>query len=106
MKAAMSGKWRSKWFSMEPDWKDIGNHDMGAVGFVAGPALSADAQKHLATFIKDLETKKVKLFKGPLDYQDGSPFLKAGQTASDKKLWQMDQLLNGMTGSSQAEITE
>jgi simple sugar transport system substrate-binding protein len=106
MKAAMSGKWRSKWFSMEPDWKDIGNHDMGAVGFVAGPALSADAQKHLATFTKDLETKKVRLFKGPLNYQDGSPFLKAGQTASDKQLWQMDQLLNGMTGSSQAEITE
>jgi simple sugar transport system substrate-binding protein len=79
---------------------------MSAVGFVAGPALSADAQKHLAIFIKDLESKKVNLFKGPLNYQDGSPFLKSGQTASDKQLWQMDQLLSGMTGPSQAEITE
>ena len=106
LKTAMSGNWKSKWLSMEPDWKDISNHDMGAVGFVAGPALSADAQKQLATFIKDLGSKKIKLFKGPLNYQDGSPFLKAGQTASDKQLWQMDQLLNGMTGPSQAKITE
>ena len=106
LKAAMSGHWKSKWLSMEPNWKDISNHDMGTVGFVAGPALSADAQKHLDAFIKDLGSKKIKLFKGPLNYQDGSPFLKAGQTASERQLWQMDQLLSGMTGPSQTKTTE
>ncbi|MGD8724410.1 MAG: hypothetical protein PVG00_10790, partial [Desulfobacterales bacterium] len=95
-----------KWLSLEPDWKDINNHDMGTAGFVTGPALSADAQKQLTTFIKKLATKRINLFKGPLDYQDGSPFLKAGQTASVRQLWQMDQLLSGMTAPSQATTTE
>ena len=106
LKAAMSGNWRSTWLSLEPEWKDIGNHETSSVGFVAGPALSAEAQKHLAAFIKDLGSKRINLFKGPLNYQDGSPFLKAGQKASDRQLWQMDQLLSGMTGPSQAKVTE
>ncbi|MGD8799079.1 MAG: BMP family ABC transporter substrate-binding protein [Desulfobacterales bacterium] len=106
LKAAKSDNWKSKWLSLEPDWKDINNHDMGTAGFVTGPALSADAQKQLTTFIKKLATKRINLFKGPLDYQDGSPFLKAGQTASVRQLWQMDQLLSGMTGPSQATTTE
>ena len=106
LKAAVSGKWQSKWLSMEPDWKDISNPGMGAVGFVSGPALSATAQKHLVSFINGLGKKKINLFRGPLNYQDGSPFVKAGQTASDKQLWHMDQLLRGMTGQSQAKKTE
>jgi simple sugar transport system substrate-binding protein len=38
-----------------------------------------------------------------LNYQDGSPFIKAGETASDKQIWYMEQLLEGMTGQSSAK---
>lgn len=103
MKAAFSGKWQSKWVWLGPDWKNINNPDTSTVGYVAGPALPASAQKHLDGFIKDLGSGKINLFKGPLNYQDGSPFVKAGQSASDKQIWYMEQLLQGVDGQSSAK---
>ncbi|MEE9495309.1 MAG: BMP family ABC transporter substrate-binding protein [Desulfobacterales bacterium] len=103
VKAAFSGKWQSKWVWLGPDWKNINNPDTSTVGYVAGPALPASAQKHLDGFIKDLGSGKINLFKGPLNYQDGSPFVKAGQSASDKQVWYMEQLLQGIDGQSSAK---
>ena len=100
IKAARSGKWKRKWIWLKPDWKNINNPDKTAVGFVAGPALSESARAQLHKFIRDLATGKVNLFKGPLNYQDGKPFVKAGQTASDKQIWFMEQLLEGMERDS------
>jgi simple sugar transport system substrate-binding protein len=96
IKAAKSGKWKSKWIWLKPDWKEISNPGKTAVGFVAGPALSESATAHLDRFIRDLSTGRVNLFKGPLNYQDGKPFVKAGQTAGDKQIWYMEQLLQGI----------
>ena len=96
VKAAKSGKWKRKWIWLKPDWKDIGNPESTAVGFVAGPALSESAKVQLDKFISDLATGKVNLFKGPLNYQDGKPFVQAGQIASDKQIWSMEQLLQGI----------
>jgi len=106
LKSAMSGKWQSKWLALEPDWKNINDPDTSAVGFVAGPALSASAQKRLDDFIKDLSSEKINLFKGPLNYQDGSPFVKSGETPTDKQIWYLDQLLSGMTGPGNANKTD
>jgi simple sugar transport system substrate-binding protein len=103
IKEAMSGKWKAKWIWAGPDWKDINNPDTSAVGFKPGPALSASAKKELEQFIQDLGTKKVDLFKGPLNYQDGTPFVRAGKTATDKQIWYMEQLLEGMSGQSRAK---
>jgi simple sugar transport system substrate-binding protein len=103
IKAAKSGKWKRKWIWRGPDWKDINNSDTTAVGFVAGPALSESATVQLDKFISDLATGKVNLFKGPLNYQDGKPFVNARQTASDKQIWYMEQLLQGMNGDSSAK---
>ena len=103
IKASMTGKWTSKWVWLGPDWKDINNPDTSTVGFVAGPALSSSAKAALGTFIKDLGTRKVNLFKGPLYYQDGSLFLKDGEIASDQQIWYMKQLLKGMSGQSGAK---
>ena len=100
IKAARSGKWASKWIWRGPDWKDINNRATSSIGFQAGPALAASVKKHLDDFTKKLGAKKITLFKGPLNYQDGSPFLKAGQAASDKQLWNMQQLLQGMSEPS------
>jgi len=103
IKASMSGNWKSEWDWLGPDWKDINNPDTSTVGFMMGPALSASTKQALDGFIKDLGTGKVNLLKGPLNYQDGSPFVKAGAKADDKQVWYMQQLLEGMTGQSSAK---
>ncbi len=103
IKPAMAGEWKSQWLWLGPDWKDINNEDASTIGFAAGPALSADAKTKLDAFIKDLGSGKVELFKGPLHYQDGSVFVKEGETASDKQIWYMEQLLKGMEGPSSAK---
>jgi len=103
IKEAMEGKFKQEWLWNAPDWKDINNPDTSAVGFLPGGALSKTAQASLDTFVKDLGSGKVQLFKGPLDYQDGKPFLKAGEVATDKQIWYMEQLLKGMSGESKAK---
>jgi simple sugar transport system substrate-binding protein len=96
VRAAMSGGWEPEWIWLGPDWKDINNPHTTAVGFVAGPALSDAAVAELDAFIKRLGTGNLDLFKGPLSYLDGKQFVSAGQTASDKQVWYMEQLLLGM----------
>ena len=103
VKAIMDGKWKQEWLWLGPDWKDINDPDTSTVGFLPGPALPQSVETSLDSFIKDLATGKVQLFKGPLDYQDGTPFLKAGEVASDKQVWYMKQLLKGMIGQSKAK---
>ena len=100
VKASMAAKWTSKWVWLGPDWKNINNPNTSTVGFAVGPALSSSAKAALATFIKNLGTGKATLYKGPLFYQDGSLFLKEDETASDKQIWYMKQLLKGMSGQS------
>jgi len=96
IKAARSDKWKPRWVWLKPNWKEISNPEATAVGFVPGPALSESAAAQLNQFISDLASGKVNLFKGPLNYLDGKPFIKAGQTASDKQIWSMEQLLEGI----------
>ena len=103
IKKSMAGSWKSEWIWLGPDWKNINNADSSTVGFMEGDALSGDAKKALAAFINDLGSGKVTLFKGPLNYQDGSTFLKAGEVATDKQIWYMGQLVEGMLGQSSAK---
>ena len=103
IKAAMAGNWTSQWDWVGPDWQDINNPDTSMVGFVAGPALIGSATNALDRFIHDLGAGKVNLFKGPLNYQDGSTFVKAGEAATEKQIWNMEQLLEGMDGQSSAK---
>ncbi len=103
LKQAMDGQWKSGWDWNAPDWKDINNPDTSAVGFAPGPALEDKARKALDLFIADLGSGKVSLFSGPLNYQDGSVFLKDGETATDAQIWYLPQLLEGMQGASSAK---
>lgn len=103
VKAIMDGKWKQEWLWLGPDWKDINDPDTSPVGFLPGPALPQSVETSLDSFIKDLATGKVQLFKGPLDYQDGTPFLKTDEVASDQQVWYMKQLLKGMIGQSKAK---
>ncbi len=103
VKESMSGKWISKFVFPGPDWKDINNLDTSTIGFVSGPALSSSAKMALDKFIAGLSSNKIELFKGPLNYQDGSVFLKNSERASDKQIWYMEQLLEGIIGQSSAK---
>jgi simple sugar transport system substrate-binding protein len=103
VKAAMSKNWKPEWRWIGPDWKNINNPDTSLVGFETGAALPAQVKQELEPFIKDLGSGKVNLFTGPLSYQDGQAFLKAGEPASDKQIWYMEQLLHGMLGQSSAK---
>jgi simple sugar transport system substrate-binding protein len=100
IKAAQDGTYKQYWDWNGPDWKDINNPDTSAVGFVKGSALSADASAKVDTFIKGLADGSIVLFKGPLNYQDGSVYLKDGEVATDLRVWYMPQLLEGMEGPS------
>ena len=100
IKAVKDGNWKQGWEWNGPDWNDINNEDTSAVGFLNGPAISTEVAEELAGFVRGLATKEINVFQGPIFYQDGSPFLLAGETATDEKIWYMSQLLQGMEGAS------
>lgn len=100
IRASLSGKFKSEWVWLNPDWKNLNDPDTSTIGFFQGPALSPAAKKALDTFTADLGSGKLALFKGPLNYQDGSVYLKTGETATDQQIWYMKQLLQGMEGQS------
>lgn len=100
IKAAREGTFTSSWEWLAPDWTDLNNPDTSIVGFESGPALSAENQARLDTFVKGLADGSINLFAGPLNYQDGSVYLAAGEVADDQKIWYTEQLLEGMTGQS------
>jgi simple sugar transport system substrate-binding protein len=118
VKAVQDGSWKQTWEWVGPDWTDINNPDTSAVGFEAGQALSADNKAHLDEFIKDMaayagdEANKDTfwLWQGPLKYQDGTEIAKEGETlpgiakqGEAPSVWYLDQLLDGMTGTSTPE---
>jgi simple sugar transport system substrate-binding protein len=43
------------------------------------------------------------MYAGPLSYQDGTVFVPAGRTATDREQWVCPQLLSGMQGKSAAK---
>jgi simple sugar transport system substrate-binding protein len=86
-----------------PDWSDINNPDTTAVGFVKGAGLPAEASATLDEFIAGLADGSIDLYTGPLNWQDGSPFLAEGESATDLQIWYAEQLLEGMEGASSSE---
>ncbi|MEF2230939.1 MAG: BMP family ABC transporter substrate-binding protein [Pseudodesulfovibrio sp.] len=83
-----------------PNWADINDHDKSPVGFMPGAGMTPETKTALDAFIAKLGSGEVNLYTGPLNYQDGTVFLKEGETATDKQIWYMEQLLEGMEGLS------
>ena len=100
IKAARDGKFEQVWEWEGPYWKDINDHDRGAVGYALGDALTEEEKAQLQEYIADLGSGKAKLFVGPLTLQDGTLYLDAGQEATDDQIWYLPQLLRGMEGAS------
>jgi simple sugar transport system substrate-binding protein len=83
-----------------PYWANINDPDKSPVGFMPGDGMSDKTKAELDAFIGKLGSGKLDLFTGPLNYQDGTVFLKAGEKATDKQIWYLGQLLEGMEGLS------
>lgn len=96
-----AGTWQPAWDWNGPDWADINNPDTSAVGWINGPALSAEAQTAVADLTKGLADGSINLYSGPLNFQDGTVFVADGQTATDAEIWNTPQLLEGVVGASQ-----
>jgi simple sugar transport system substrate-binding protein len=101
--AFQAGTYKQSWDWVGPDWSNINNPDTSNVGFNYGAILTADQKADLDAFTKDMASGAVNLFSGPLNYQDGTPFLAAGKAATDDQIWYLPQLLEGMIGDSQAK---
>jgi len=101
--AVVDGSFKAGFEWNGPDWKDISNADTSAVGFVEGPAFAEANRNSFDQFVAGLANGSINLFTGPLNYQDGSPFLKDGEVATDLQIWYMPQLLEGMIGASTSE---
>ena len=101
IQSVIDGTYTRQFIWQGPDWKDINNPDTSMVGFQKSDGLSADASTKLDGFIGEL-AGGLNLWKGPLNYQDGTVFLKEGEVATPQQIWYMPQLLEGMTGDSVA----
>ncbi|MDL1911782.1 BMP family ABC transporter substrate-binding protein [Chloroflexi bacterium CFX6] len=102
IQTAMDGTWESQFIFTGPDWSDINNHDTSMIGFVKGNALSAEAAAQLDAFIAEL-AGGLSLWTGPINLQDGTPYLADGEVATDQQVWYLPQLLEGMEGLSASE---
>lgn len=102
IQSAIDGTWQSQFIFSGPDWSDINNHDTSAIGFVNGNALSAENAAALEAFIADL-AGGLNLWTGPINLQDGTAYLAAGEVATDQQVWYLPQLLEGMQGLSASE---
>lgn len=101
LKQAQEGTWKQHWIWAGPDWKDINNPDTSAVGYVFGPATTADMKSNVEAYIKYLSEKSWGgLYVGPLNWQDGTPWLKDGEVADEWAIWTSGQLLQGIEGPS------
>ena len=100
VKQNKAGSFKGEFIWGKPDWKDLNSADTSSVGFVRGKALTEANGKSFDEFIKTLGDKSVNLYQGPLKFQDGTDFLKAGETATPQQIWYMPQLLQGIQGSS------
>ncbi|MDX2165991.1 MAG: BMP family ABC transporter substrate-binding protein [Deltaproteobacteria bacterium] len=98
--SVIDARFAAKWQWLGPDWAAINDRRRTAVGWRSGQGLSADATADVTDFIAALGAGAVQLYVGPLDWQDGLPFLADGEHASDVQIWYARQLLKGIIGVS------
>lgn len=97
---AIDGTWESTFEWLAPNWEDINDLDVTAVGYVSGPGMAAENEPLLQQFIDEL-AGGLNLWTGPLNFQDGTPFLAEGETATEGQIWYLPQLLEGIEGRSE-----
>jgi len=97
-KSVLDGTFTADFQWLGPDWSDINNPDTSMIGWFSGDGFVDTAS--LDTFIAGLSTGDINLFTGPINYQDGTPWLGDGEEANPQQIWYTKQLLEGMKGAS------
>lgn len=98
--AVSAGTWEQSWDWVGPYWDDILNLDKTNVGWVDGPALSDENAAFLHQFIDGMASGDIDVWTGPINLQDGTPYIAEGKVATDEEIWFLPQLLEGMIGAS------
>jgi simple sugar transport system substrate-binding protein len=99
--AVVDGTWTQDWAWNEPYWDDLTDGDKTHVGWIDGPGLTAEMKADLDDFISGLASGDIVVWKGPINLQDGTPYLADGEVATDEQIWYLPQLLEGMEGPSE-----
>ena len=97
---SLNGEFINEWIWSEPDWD---NMDESTIGWHHGPGLFEDEASKLDQFIDELASG-MNLFMGPLNFEDGSTYLKADEVANEMQVWYTPQLLSGMNGEGTEAI--
>ncbi len=95
------GTWEQGFAWNGPAWDALTDNTKTAVGWVTGPGLADEQKANLDDFIAKLASGEVNVWTGPINLQDGSEYIAAGETATDVQIWYLPQLLEGMTGPSE-----
>ena len=98
--SVIDGTFSAEWRWLGPDPSDINNAETSMIGWLDGDGLSADNATALATFIAGLADESIDLFAGPLNNQDGTPYLADGEKATAQQVWYTKKLLEGIKGPS------
>jgi simple sugar transport system substrate-binding protein len=99
--AVGNGTWEQSWEWLGPNWDDLTDNTTTNVGWVNGPALTAEMQSSLDAFIAGMASGEINPWTGPINLQDGSEYIAADVTATDEEIWYLPQLLEGMEGPSE-----
>ncbi|NLD44846.1 MAG: BMP family ABC transporter substrate-binding protein [Chloroflexi bacterium] len=97
---AKAGTLKQDWVWVDPVWDALNDPDKATVGYAFGDALSDEDRANLNDYISKLASGEVVLFEGPLNLQDGSEYVPAGEKATDDQIWRLPMLLEGMEGPS------
>ncbi len=102
--SVIDGTYTADWNWIAPDWSDINAVDSSVVGYGKGDGLSTENAADLDTFIAGLGDGSIQLYRGPLNWQDGSQFLGDGEVATDFQIWYSEQCLEGVVGACSINV--
>ena len=97
----VEGTWTQTWEWLPPHWPDLTDNTETHVGWIMGPGLTNEWTDTLNEFIDGLASGEIVVWEGPINLQDGTEYVPAGDVATDQEIWYLPQLLEGMEGSSE-----
>lgn len=97
----VDGTWTQSWRWLEPNWENLTDNDVTHVGWINGPALTAEMQASLDEFIAGMASGDINVWTGPIVLQDGTEYVAEGDVATEQQIWYLPQLIQGMEGPSQ-----
>jgi simple sugar transport system substrate-binding protein len=93
--AHLAKSWAQQFIWFAPDYAALDT--TSGIGYHRGAAF--DQNDNLDLFVTAL-SEGFDMWAGPLQYQDGSTFVAAGQATTDELIWYQTQLLQGIDGQS------